>query len=140
MTQYLQPETLTIDFDSFSDARGVLTVEQNSAHSPLPFRVDRVFWITDVPQGATRGNHAHQTCYEALVCVHGSFKVKVDNGCGLSFTALLDSPQKGLVVPPMVWCELFDFTPGAVCLCMASGGYDKDGYLETREEWLAALR
>ena len=40
----------------------------------------------------------------------------------------------------MVWCELFDFTPGAVCLCMASGGYDKDGYLETREEWLAALR
>ena len=140
MTQDLQPETLTIDFDSFIDARGVLTVEQNSAHSPLPFRVDRVFWITDVPQGATRGNHAHQTCYEALVCVHGSFKVKVDNGCGLSFTALLDSPQKGLVVPPMVWCELFDFTPGAVCLCMASGGYDKDGYLETREEWLAALR
>ena len=140
MTQDLQPETLTIDFDSFSDARGVLTVEQNSAHSPLPFRVDRVFWITDVPQGATRGNHAHQTCYEALVCVHGSFKVKVDNGCGLSFTALLDSPQKGLVVPPMVWCELFDFTPGAVCLCMSSGGYDKDGYLETREEWLAALR
>ena len=59
MTQDLQPETLTIDFDSFSDARGVLTVEQNSAHSPLPFRVDRVFWITDVPQGATRGNHAH---------------------------------------------------------------------------------
>ena len=140
MTQDLQPETLTIDFDSFSDARGVLTVEQNSAHSPLPFRVDRVFWITDVPQGATRGNHAHQTCYEALVCVHGSFKVKVDNGCGLSFTDLLDSPQKGLVVPPMVWCELLDFTPGAVCLCMASGGYDKDGYLETREEWLAALR
>ena len=49
------------------------------------------------------------------------------------------SPDKGLLIPPMVWCELSDFAPGTVCLCLASGDYDKEGYLGSLEELKAAL-
>ena len=139
MQQPITPDNYSFDWQTFTDERGTLSVSNLSDGEALPFEVGRVFWITNVPEGQKRGNHAHRTCHEALVCLQGSFKVKVDNGNGVSFVQILDSPQKGLYIPPMVWCELYDFTPDAVCLCLASGPYDKEGYLATLEAWQAAL-
>ena len=139
MQQPITPDNYSFDWQTFADERGTLSVSNLSDGEALPFEVGRVFWITNVPEGQKRGTHAHRSCHEALVCLQGSFKVKVDNGCGVSFVQTLDSPQKGLYIPPMVWCELYDFTPDAVCLCLASGPYDKEGYLATLEAWQAAL-
>ena len=84
--------------------------------------------------------HAHKYCWEALVAVHGTFKVKVDFGNGRIETFAMDTPDKGLLIPPFVWCQLFDFTDDAVCLCLASGNYDKEGYISDYDTFLKEVR
>ena len=136
MTPNLQPDTLTIAFDCFSDARGVLTVEQNSECSRLPFRVDRVFWITDVPRGATRGGHAHRTCKEVLCCVRGSLTLRVDNGRERRVFCL-DSPDRAVLIPEGVWCLLEGFTQDAVVVVGASEAYSAEGYVRDYQEFVS---
>lgn len=132
-------DNLLIKINSYTDARGVLTLARTSDDENVPFEAKRVFWITDVPAGATRGKHAHKWCSEIVVAVHGSFKVRVCDGVGSEFTYALNSPSVGLLIPPSVWCELYDFTHDAVCLCLASGEYDKEGYLDEYSDFLSYI-
>lgn len=119
-------------FSTTTDERGTLSFLENSPR--LPFRIVRTFWIYNVPEGQERGTHAHRTCQEILIPVHGSFRVEISDG---SHTAdlLMDRPEQGLFVPEMVWCRLHSFTPGAVCLCMASQKYDKRGYINNYDDY-----
>ena len=128
-----------VKLTSFTDERGRLT-PVSTRGTDLPFEVGRVFWITDVPETTERGCHAHRTCWEALFALHGSLKVEMDDGLHAPFTVVLDKPEEGLLIPPMYWCRLSDFTPGTVCLCLASGVYDKEGYLETYDDFRAAVQ
>lgn len=134
------PTDLYFEFEAHADERGVLTVAQAVDDAYLPFTVERIFWITQVPADESRGMHAHRTCWEALVAASGSFKVKIDDGIHPPVVYQLDCPQKGILIPPMVWCELYDFTPSTVCLCLASGKYDKEGYLSNYADFLQAVR
>lgn len=126
---------LDLIFDTFTDERGTLTICLSKNQEKLPFQIGRVFWITDVPKHAVRGCHAHRKCYEALVAVHGSFKVRLDDGMHQAQEVVLDQKDKGLLIPPMLWCEIYDFSDDAVCLCIASGDYDKEGYVNNYEEF-----
>lgn len=127
--------SLNLTFDKFTDERGSLTICLSNYQDKLPFQIGRVFWITNVPKLAVRGCHAHRRCYEALVPIHGSFKVRLDDGVHLSQEVVLDRSDKGILIPPMLWCELYDFSEDAVCLCIASGDYDKEGYVNDYEEF-----
>ena len=104
----------------------------------IPFPVQRVFWITDVPEGEVRGGHAHWTCDEAVFAVTGDFEIEVDDG-SRRFVTRLSSPDRGLVIPAGVWCELRHFAPGTVCVVMASQPYDASGYALDRDTWLKEL-
>lgn len=115
------------------DERGRLAFLEGGKH--IPFDVKRVFWITDVPEGMTRGGHAHWTCHEVVFPVAGSFEIEVDDGeCAL--TRVMDNPSTGIVIPAGAWCELRRFAPGTVCVVMASQDYDATGYVHNRKEWL----
>ena len=118
------------------DERGSLCFMEVAAH--LPFEIRRVFWISDVPTGKTRGGHAHWTCHEAIFSVSGSFEIEVDDG-DVRRTFTLDRPWEGITVPAGVWCELRHFAPGSVCLVLASEAYDASGYAQTREAWHRGL-
>ncbi len=107
------------------DERGNLCVAENRS---LPFEVKRVFWIHGVQPGHTRGGHAHRTCAEVVFPVAGSFEIDVDNGKECE-TFILDSPDKGIHIPPNVWCCLKNFTPGTVCVVLASQSYEAEGYI-----------
>ena len=100
----------------------------------LPFEVRRIFWISDVPRGKTRGGHAHWTCQEVIFPVTGNFEIEVDDG-KVCRTIVMDRPSCGITVPAGVWCELRNFAPGTVCVVLASEKYDLSGYALTREEW-----
>lgn len=121
-----------IDFTTCEDSRGVLTFTDNTR---LPFPIRRVFWIYAIGKGQTRGGHAHRTCAEILIAVSGSFSVQVFCGTA-SHKFELTNPREGLLIPPMAWCELTDFTPDAVCLCLASRDYEPDGYINDFETYL----
>ena len=119
------------------DQRGILTaVDLAALKAELGFEAGRIFWITDVPAGQTRGTHAHTYSWEALLALNGEFKLKVDNGHDEAWTETVKADGKGVVIPPLMWCELYDFTPGTVCLCIASDSYDEEGYLKDYEEFM----
>ena len=119
------------------DERGHLAFLEGGTH--IPFEVKRVFWIYGVPEGKTRGGHAHWTCHEAIFPVAGSFEIELDDG-QRNVTLVMDDPLKGITVPAGVWCELRNFAPGTVCVVMASQEYDAKGYALNREEWKKGLK
>lgn len=123
-----------IRFAPLTDDRGHICVAENG-NGTLPYEIQRVFWIYGVPSGKERGSHAHRTCSEILVPVSGCFKVELTDG-RTAATVVLDSPSCGLLIPPMVWCRLLDFSPSAVCLCLASAGYDAAGYTHRFDDYI----
>lgn len=127
-----------IKFNKFDDARGWLAVAENFADE-MPFEVRRVFWIGGVPAGQTRGCHAHRTCSEIVIPVCGSFRATVTDACGTK-TYDMRRADEGLLVPPMAWCEFSDFSAGCVCLCLASEAYDADGYIDSFDQFVEALK
>ena len=130
-------DNLLIDINSYRDSRGILSIARTKGDERIPFEVGRVFWITHVPTEAMRGKHAHKWCCEVVIAVHGGFKVRVSDGAGDTQIYELDSPTQGVLIPPAVWCELYDFTSDAVCLCLASGDYDKEGYMDEFDDFLS---
>lgn len=94
----------------------------------FPFEVKRYFVVFGVPPGKSRGDHAHKHQHQFLVCVHGSCRLSADNGSGRQ-EFLLDSPVKGVHLPPMVWVSTYDFSSDAVLLVLSSDLYEPSDYL-----------
>lgn len=127
-----------IHFPKITDERGSLCFAENGAGT-VPYTFQRAFWIFDVQEGKQRGSHAHRTCSEVIVSVNGRFVVELTDGKD-SAEVVLDSPAQGLLVPPMVWCNLKDFSPGSVCLCLASAAYDANGYINDIGSYLEEVK
>lgn len=122
-----------ITLHTISDPRGNLTVAEENLE--LPFDLKRAYWIYEVPQGGSRGGHAHKQLRQVLVAVSGSFTVTLDNGTETK-TYLLDNPAEGLLIDTEIWRTLDDFSAGAVCMVLASELYEPDDYLYEYDEFL----
>lgn len=111
---------------SHEEARGSLAYVYNGVH--IPFDVRRVYYLYDVPAGSERGGHAHRNLTQLIVAASGSFDVKVkDEAQELVFT--LNRPSYGLLIRPMIWRELLNFSGGAISLVLASLPYDEFDYI-----------
>ena len=115
------------------DLRGSLSFAQLG--STLPFKPERYFIVFDVASKEIRGEHAHKELHQFLVCVKGSCSVLVDDGRN-SEEILLDSPNRGIHVPPMTWSVQYKYSPDAVLLVLASAPYDADDYIRDYDEFL----
>ncbi len=118
---------LTVELTPQTDERGVLHVVERNGEKTA-FGMERAFWITNVPTGAVRGEHANRECTELLVAVHGSVDVWLTDG-QTEHCVRLDRPGLGLYIPPMVWCRLWNFSADATLLCLADRSYDKSQYI-----------
>lgn len=123
-----------IDLKRIQDPRGNLTPIE--AGADVPFTIQRVYWLYDVPGGESRGGHAHRECQELLVAASGSFDVIVDNGIHRE-RFFLNRSYYGLYVPSNVWRELDNFSSGSVCLVLASAAYDEADYIRDYDEFEA---
>lgn len=124
-----------IELPTVHDRRGNLTFIEAERH--IPFALERVYYVYDVPGGSTRAGHAHRTLNQFLVAVSGSFDVIVKDGSAeRRFT--LNRGFAGLHIPPMIWRELENFSSGAVCLALASAHYDESDYIYEYDEYLDA--
>lgn len=119
------------------DDRGNLTFVYNGIH--VPFDVRRVFYLYDIPGGASRGAHAHLSCHQLIVAASGSFEVTLDDGRNRR-TVQLNRPFMGLHVPPGIWAAEREFSSGSICLVLASEGYEEDDYIRSYEEYLEYLK
>lgn len=102
----------------------------------IPFQVRRVYYITDVPQKTERGFHAHRQLEQVLLCLHGSVKIRVKTPHEEEVIPLRENSE-GLYIGHMVWREMFDFSPGAVLLVLASEHYTEADYIRSEAEYLA---
>lgn len=119
------------------DERGNLTFVEENRH--VPFDIKRVYWLYDVPGGASRGAHAHKELYQLIIAASGSFRVTLDDGREKK-SFFLNRSYQGLLVPPGIWRDLDDFSSGAVCMVMASEFYDAKDYIRDYEEFLKFKR
>lgn len=115
------------------DLRGSLTFGEVSAH--LPFEPLRYFLISDVPSSEVRGEHAHRTLHQLLICVKGEVAVAIDDGSERG-ELVLDRPDVALHLPPMVWGRQYRYSQDAVLLVLASDVYDDADYIRAYDEFL----
>lgn len=124
-----------IDLPKISDARGSLTFVEAEQH--VPFEIRRIYYLYDVPQGAERGAHAHKALHQLIIAMSGCFDVVLDDG-EEKRRVHLSQPCVGLYVGPMIWRDLENFSPGAVCMVLASSRYDEADYFRDYQEFLCA--
>jgi hypothetical protein len=105
-------------------------------HQDVPFAIERVFYLYDIPGGESRGAHAHKECHQLLIAASGSFSVSVNDG-DRSEVFYLNRPYKALHIPPGLWASEIDFSSGAICLVLASHAYDESDYLRDFEDFKA---
>jgi len=116
------------------DLRGSLSFGE--VHRQVPFEVKRYFLVFEVPSEHVRGQHAHRALQQFLVCVAGRCNVVIDDGVS-RHEVVLDSPSKGVYIPPMVWATQYKFTRDAVLLVLASEYYDASEYIRDYDDFLA---
>jgi acetyltransferase-like isoleucine patch superfamily enzyme/dTDP-4-dehydrorhamnose 3,5-epimerase-like enzyme len=122
---------------SFEDIRGRLVAAEMA--DVLPFRPARFFLVHAVPSSEVRGEHAHRKCHQFLVCVKGSVHVVVDDGTRRQ-EIVLDRPEIGIHVKPLVWGTQYKYSADAVLLVFASHPYDANDYIRDYDKWLEALK
>jgi len=119
------------------DLRGQLTFGEVGRE--VPFDVKRYFLVFGVSGKEVRGEHAHRTLHQFLVCVHGSCHVVADDGNNRQ-EFVLDSPALGLHLPPMVWGIQYKYSQDAVLLVLASAPYDPSDYIRDYAEFQKILK
>ncbi len=123
-----------IQLPKISDPRGNLSVIEEFRQ--IPFKIERTYWIYDVPGGESRGGHAYRENQEFIVALSGSFDVVLDDGVEKT-TYSLNRSYNGLYVPKGLWREMNNFSTNSLALVLSSTKYDEDDYIRDYEEFLA---
>ena len=100
----------------------------------IKFDIRRVFFLYDIPSGEERGGHGHKIVNQLIIATSGSFDVLIDDGMNKKVYTL-NRPDYALEVVPGIWSELSGFSSGAICLVLASEGYDESDYIRDYEEF-----
>lgn len=125
-------DTAIIQFPKVMDDRGNLTFVEANCH--IPFGIERVYWIYDVPGGESRGSHAYRELQEVIIALSGSFEVFLDDGMAQKVVTL-NRAYYGLYVPNMIWRRMQNFSTNAVALVMASLPYSVEDYIRDYTEF-----
>jgi len=116
-----------IELKKINNRAGNISVVENNLS--IPFKINRVYYIYDVPGGSDRGGHAHKTLEQYVVAVSGAFDIIIDDGRNKK-SIRLDRPYIALHIKKGIWREMRNFTSGSVCMVMASHPYDKEDYID----------
>jgi len=130
-------ECKIVDLPKISDPRGNLTFVEGG--NQIPFDIQRVYYLYDVPGGAERGGHAHKGLQQHIIAMSGSFDVVLDDGINKK-RVHLNRSYNGLYVCPMIWRELDNFSSGSVCMVLASNHYNEFDYYRNYDEYLSDRR
>lgn len=126
-----------IQLPKFLDVRGNLSFVEENSH--IPFKIERTYWIYDVPGGENRGGHAFKQTDEFIIALSGGFDVMVDNGFEKK-TFTLNRSYYGLYIPKGIWREINNFSTNSLALEFASTAYDPEDYVRDYNEYLTMKR
>lgn len=117
-------------FQQHGDERGMLVALEEC--KDIPFEIKRVYYLYDTKKEVRRGFHAHRSLEQILICIHGSCRVLLDNGAEKK-TVSLEKTYEGLYIANDIWREMYDFSPDAVLLVLASDFYREEDYIRDYE-------
>jgi hypothetical protein len=123
-----------LHFKKIKDPRGNLSVVQE--FKDVPFNIERVYWIYDIPSDEFRAGHAYKEQIECIIALSGSFSIEVNDGNEI-IKHHLHSPSTGLLLPPKHWRQLNDFSTNCVCLVLTSMIYNADDYIRNYDDFLS---
>lgn len=130
-------EVKKYNFEPKSDGRGELVAIEGLKN--IPFEIKRIYYIYETGADIIRGKHAHKNLKQILICVHGSCKIKLDNGQEQEIV-LLNKPNEGIYIENSIWREMFEFSSDAVLLVLASELYDESDYIRDYDEFIKYLK
>lgn len=122
-----------IELPNLGDDRGSLMVLESNKN--VPFKVKRIYYILDAKPNIPRGFHAHKELMQLAFCIKGSCNMIMDNGIEKQ-QVRIDKSNIGLMIPPMVWHEMHDFSEDCVMLVLASAQYDEADYIRNYDEFM----
>lgn len=117
------------------DERGQL-IALEEVSEQIPFEVKRLYYIFDTTPGTVRGNHAHKSLKQMLICVSGACTIACEMPDGTKSEHRLDWPDKGLLIEGHVWRQMKDFSKDAVLIVLASEHYDEADYIRDYQVFL----
>jgi len=123
-----------INLPKILDRRGNLSIIEEFKN--IPFKIERTYWIYDVPGGEHRGGHAYKENQEFIVALSGSFDVILDDGHEKK-TFSLNRSYYGLYVPKGLWREMNNFSTNSLALVLASTSYDANDYIYDYQDFLS---
>ena len=126
-------EAKIIELPKYPDRRGNLSVVEE--FMDIPFKIERTYWIYDVPGGETRGGHAYRENREFVVALSGSFDVVLDDGKEKKLFSLNRS-YYGLYVPEGMWRQMRNFSTNSLALVLSSTKYSEGDYIRDYQEFL----
>lgn len=124
-----------IELPKIHEPRGNLSFVESNNH--IPFGIERVYYVYDVPGGSDRGGHAHKGLHQLIIAMSGSFDITLDDGKDKKKFHLARS-YYGLYVCPMIWREMDNFSSGSVLMVLASNKYSEDDYYRNYEDFMKA--
>lgn len=130
-------QCVIVDLPVIHDPRGNLTFIESNRH--IPFNIERVYYLYDVPGGAERGGHAHKKLQQFIIAMSGSFDIIIDDGFNKR-RIHLNRSYYGLYLCPMIWREIDNFSSGSVCMVLASALYDEADYFRSYDQFIKAVR
>lgn len=127
-------EPRIIELPKFADPRGNLTFLQHP--NQIPFTIQRVFWLYDVPGGDSRGGHAYHAQQEIIIAMSGSFDVVITRADHSTQTFHLNRSYYGLYVPSLCWRHIENFSTNSLGLHISSSLYQETDYIRDFNEYL----
>ncbi len=124
-------------FQQHGDERGMLVALEE--YHDIPFEIKRIYYMYDTKAEVHRGFHAHKNLEQILICIHGSCKIRLDNGTEQKIV-LLEKPYEGLYVANDMWREMYDFSSDAVLMVLASDYYREEDYIRNYDEFLRFVK
>jgi len=126
-----------IDLPKYEDPRGNLTFFEEDNH--IPFKIERVYWIYDVPGGQIRGGHAFKEQKEFIIALSGSFDVVVDSGSEKR-TFSLNRSYYGLYIPAGLWRQMQNFSTNSFALVVSSTTFSERDYIRDYNVFLKSVK
>lgn len=121
-----------INLPKILDPRGNLSFIENN--NQIPFKINRTYWIYDVPGGEIRGSHAFKESKELIIAMSGSFDVVLNDGIN-EITYSLNRSYFGLYVPNLLWRRIENFSTNSLALIVSNMSYEPMDYIRDFEEF-----
>ena len=126
-----------IQFKPLGDEKGWLIALEGERN--IPFAIKRAYYIYGTRPGVRRGRHAHRKLRQVIVCLAGTCAISLDDGRSTE-TVTLTGNERGLIIEPMIWHEMYDFSAGCVLLVLAEEWYDERDYIRDYQVFRKACK